>query len=78
MEPFQSFSSILIKGNNLLFIDTMGYPMHQNLDPNNQERNPKNCDNQMFIQSGPPGYDEGKKIQHFDIQPSHIEMKNSN
>ncbi|XP_052068327.1 uncharacterized protein LOC127707697 isoform X3 [Mytilus californianus] len=38
--------------------DTMGHPMHQNLDPNNQERNSKNCDNQMFIQSGPPGYDE--------------------
>lgn len=33
--------------------------MHQNLDPYNQEHNPKNCDNQMFIQSGPPGYDEG-------------------
>ncbi|XP_071129305.1 serine-rich adhesin for platelets-like isoform X2 [Mytilus edulis] len=45
--------------------DTMGYPMHQNLDPNNQERNPKNCDNQMFIQSGPPGYDE---VVSFNIE----------
>ena len=52
--------------------------MHQNLDPNNQERNPKNCDNQMFIQSGPPGYDEGNIKHYFYIRPNHLKMKNGN
>lgn len=39
----------------------MVHPMTQKAGGIDQIPDPKNFDNQMFLQSGPPGYDEGKK-----------------
>ena len=39
----------------------MVHPMTQKIGGIDQLPDPKNFDNQMFLQSGPPGYDEGKR-----------------